>query len=129
MSKYYLQKIKESSVSEIEECGDSIIEELIYSTYISLFSEKIVDKAVNRIPTVGEIFNKADYDFDVKCYDVVYQIDKSALTHESIMLLLQKKQCVFRWGISICGDAQIPMFSELYDSEDTATMIGENIER
>lgn len=97
---------------EQESSGD-IIEELIMKTYFALFEENKIEKKLdNRIPSIKQIFTKADYDFDTSCYDVIYQIDKSSLTEENIMLLLERKGCIYRWGAFICGDGQLTMFDD-----------------
>ena len=97
---------------EQESSGD-IIEELIMKTYFALFEENKIEKKLdNRIPSIKQIFTKADYDFDTSCYDVIYQVDKSSLTEENIMLLLERKGCIYRWGAFICGDGQLTMFDD-----------------
>lgn len=97
---------------EQESSGD-VIEELIMKTYFALFEENKIEKKLdNRIPSIKQIFTKADYDFDTSCYDVIYQIDKSSLTEENIMLLLERKGCIYRWGAFICGDGQLTMFDD-----------------
>ena len=97
---------------EQESSGD-VIEELIMKTYFALFEENKIEKKLdNRIPSIKQIFTKADYDFDTSCYDVIYQVDKSSLTEENIMLLLERKGCIYRWGAFICGDGQLTMFDD-----------------
>lgn len=99
--------------NEHRESSGHIIEELIMKTYFALFEENKLEKKLdNRIPSIRQIFDKADYDFDTGCYDVIYDVDKSSLTEENIMLILQSKGCVYRWGAFVCGDAQLEMFNE-----------------
>lgn len=104
----YVQKYEETNSD-----SGSIVEELIMKTYFALFEENKAERKLdNRIPSIRQVFDKADYDFDTGCYDVIYQTDKKGLTEENIMLLLQSKGCVYRWGAFVCGDAQIQMFDE-----------------
>jgi len=99
--------------NEKQESSSGVIEELIMKTYFALFEENRIEKKLdNRIPSIKQIFTKADYDFDTGCYDVIYQVDKSSLTEENIMLLLERKGCVYRWGAFICGDGQLTMFDD-----------------
>lgn len=108
MNNNYMQKYN----PEVEDSGD-IIEELIMKTYFALFEENKLEKKLdNKIPSIRQVFTKADYDFDTNCYDVIYQVSKSSLTEENIMLLLEQKGCVYRWGAFICGDGQLTMFDE-----------------
>lgn len=104
----YVQKYEETNSD-----SGNIVEELIMKTYFALFEENKAERKLdNRIPSIRQVFDKADYDFDTGCYDVIYQTDKKGLTEENIMLLLQSKGCVYRWGAFVCGDAQIQMFDE-----------------
>lgn len=108
MNNNYLEKYEPSDSG-----SDNVIEELIFKTYLEIFNENKDEKNPdNRIPTTSQMFQKADYDFDIGCYDIIYNASKKELTHENIMILLEKKGCVYRWGASICGDAQITMFNE-----------------
>lgn len=108
MSNNYLQTHEEQGNT-----SENVIDELIMKTYFDLFKENKLEKKLdNRIPSVKQVFNKADYDFDTGCYDVIYGIDKSSLTEEKIMLLLQNKGCVYRWGAFVCCDSQLEMFNE-----------------
>ena len=115
MSNKYIQKYEEQ-----QNGSDNIIDELIMKTYFAVFEENRIEKKLdNRIPSVKQVFTKADYDFDTGCYDVIYQVDKSALTEENIMLLLERNRCIYRWGAFVCGDGQLEMFKE-------SDLIGDN---
>lgn len=108
--------MESKNLQRYEEQGngsENIIDELIMKTYLNIFSEnKKSATGDSRIPSIRQVFLQADYDFDTGCYDVIYQVDKKALTEENIMLLLQRKGCVYRWGAFVCGDAQMEMFDE-----------------
>ena len=85
--------MENKNLQRYEEQGngcENIIDELIIKTYLNIFSEnKKTATGDGRIPSIRQVFLQADYDFDTGCYDVIYQVDKKALTEENIMLLLQ----------------------------------------
>lgn len=88
------------------------VEEIILDKYHDIFD------STKGIPSITEMYQSIDYDFDTKAYDVIYGISKYDLREENIMCLLSKQGCVFKWGGTICCDAQIMMFEELLDGEN-----------
>lgn len=93
------------------------IEEIIIDKYLFLFDKN------KKIPSVTEMKDEIDYDFDTKAYDIIYGLSKLEFREENIMTFLSSKGCVFKWGGTVCGDAQIVMFDEMFDFEDASLIV------
>lgn len=109
-----------------DEASDSRMnaEKLIFDTYIEIFEENLKKKKEfsdrsRVIPSISDIYNKLEYDFDTKALDIVLGVKRSDLQHARIAAFLTREKCVYRWSSVVCCQAQMTLFEDCDDYEDT----------
>lgn len=96
------------------------VEQIVMEKYNDIFD------ATRKVPSITDMYQSIDYDFDTKAYDIIYGIHKNDVREENIMIILSDLGCIFKWGGTICCDSQIMMFEELLDGENADLIINNN---
>ena len=87
------------------------LDQIIMRTYEEIFETK------KGVPSVRDVFQKMDYDFEAKAYDITTGIKKDEITEDRIMHVLSDAGCVFKFTGHLICDAQQVLFADLYNEE------------